>query len=254
MLLLIHMEIILDSSKYFNVISIDIGMKNLAICRESFNVDLIGSLKCTPKKDRYTLNGEPTPSFSAFLDSFYKHGTTEWLDKKDITDDAKDKFVVYGKSKKKMRIIDNGMLLRLTQYLESIRKEIDKSDAIVIEAQLKTNPNAQILHYHIRSLFLGWYKDEKDIILFPSKNKTQVLGAPRKIEVDGKKVRRPDKGKNGTKGWACELAFKILNLRDDINTVHYIFSKNKSKKDDLSDVICQANSYAFMKLIDNISF
>ena len=248
------MELVLDSSEYFNVISIDIGMKNMAICRESFNCDLIKSLPVIYKKDRYTLNGEPSESFKKVLDTFYTHGTTEWLDKKDITDDEKDKFVVYGKHKKRMRIIDNGMLLRLTSYLESIRKEIDKADSIVIEAQLKTNPNAQILHYHIRSVFLGWYGTEKDIILFPSKNKTQVLGAPRKIEKDGKKVRRPDKGKQGTKGWACELAFHILHSRDDVDTVHYIFSKNKSKKDDLSDVICQANSYAFMKLVDKISF
>lgn len=248
------MEIVFDNSKYFNVVSIDVGMKNLALCRESFNCDKISTIKTIPKTSRYTINGEPTPDFLKILETFYKNGNTEWMDKKDITDDSKDKFVFYGKKKKKMRIIDNGMLLRLTDYLNSIKKEIDRADTIVIEAQLKTNPNAQILHYHIRSVFLGWYNDTKEIILFPSKNKTQILGAPRKIEIDGKKVKRPDKGKNGTKGWACDLAFNILNLRDDIDTIHYIFSKNKSKKDDLSDVICQANSYAIMKLLDNIVF
>lgn len=246
------MNIILDDSRYFSVVSIDIGMKNLAMCRESFNLDKLDKLSTNGcmKKYRYTPNGEPVEIYKKYLDEFFKCGNTEWMDKRDLTDDEKDKFVVYGKKKKKMRVIDNGMLLRLTEYLHSIRKEIDEANAIIIEAQLKTNPNAQILHYHIRSVFLGWYKDSKEIILFPSKNKTQILGAPRKINVDGKMVKRPDKGKQGTKGWSCDLAEHILNIRGDEEKHTYIFQKNKSKKDDLSDVICQANAYAIIKFLD----
>jgi hypothetical protein len=231
------------------VLSIDIGTKNLAMCLETFDKTKLNELEITPeltKRKRYTSNGEPTPVFIEFLNKFYTIGKTIWLQKADITDDDNDKFVMCGK--RRMRIVETTMLLRLNNFLKSIKKDIDKADVIVIEQQLKTNPNAQYIQHHIQSVFLMWYNLDKPIISFPSKNKTQILGAPKKVEIDGKIVKRLNKGnKNSTKSWACDITNKILTLRNDENTKEFIFIKNKSKRDDLSDVIIQANTYFLMK-------
>ena len=43
-------------------------------------------------------------------------------------------------------------------------------------------------------------------------------------------------------------AYQILQERDDQVTTKYIFEDNKSKKDDLSDVLTQALAYQILKL------
>ena len=43
-------------------------------------------------------------------------------------------------------------------------------------------------------------------------------------------------------------AHQILTIRDETNTIDYILNLNKSKKDDLCEVIKQALSYHILKM------
>jgi hypothetical protein len=83
------------------------------------------------------------------------------------------------------------------------------------------------------------------IVLYPSKNKTRVIGAPLKVDKVGKdgvsKLVKVTKYQR--KKWSTLYAQTILTNREDQTWLKYIFETNKAKKDDLSDVIMQALSY-----------
>jgi hypothetical protein len=240
------------------VLSVDIGMTNLALYKECVDLKKISKVKRVPMTKRYTKNGEATPEQQAQLDEMFLCGSVKWIDKVNITRED-DKFV--GK-KVKRRVVTSRMLLRLSDYLDEQRKKgvFDDVDTIIIEQQLKTNPNAQIIQYHIRSYFLFQFRDTKTIYSFQSRYKTQILGAPKKLPYK-KKVAKKDvvegaeevpevlrkMTKAQRKGWAETKALKILSSRDDMKTVNFIFNENKSKADDLSDVICQLQAFIYLK-------
>jgi hypothetical protein len=138
--------------------------------------------------------------------------------------------------------------MNLFVFLDEIEREgiFDDVDVIVVERQLSKNGMATGLMYYLQSWFMIQYGLFKKIILFPAKNKTRVLGAPLKQEDDNGKTVKVDKAFR--KKWSTLRAYQILELRDDQNTIRYIFEENKSKKDDLSDVITQALAYNILKL------
>ncbi len=246
------------TDKIKTILAIDIGMTNLAMFKEKVNITKLGKIKNISKFSRYTSNGECTEEFQEVLNKLYLCGKKTWIDKIDVTDDNEDKFITStvkikktkSKQIRKRRIINNKMLLRLTDYLKKLKdnKVFDDVDIIVIEKQMKTNPSAQEVQFHIRAFFLFWYRLEKEIILFPSKYKTQVLGAPKKLlsskNVFGKMT------KYQRKKWAVELANEILSLRKDKETLDFIFIENKSKKDDLSDTLLHSIAFSYLRYID----
>lgn len=83
--------------------------------------------------------------------------------------------------------------------------------------------------------------------LYPSKNKTRVLGAALKEEDSDGKLKKVSK--YNRKKWSVNEVDKILKDRQDEKWHTYIFKENKSKKDDLSDVIVQSLSYIISKYL-----
>ena len=215
-------------------LSIDIGVHNMAFYIEEFDVEKIKGLAC-PKILRYDDNGCPTSRWKELLKKVYINGKKVFHDKVDLSADKGTQF-------------DVQTFINLSNYLESILEEIDRCDFIVIEQQLKTNPMAQRLEQHCISWLTFMYLDSKTIVVFPAKNKTQVLGAPKKLLDSKGKLKKMTKLQR--KKWACDEAAYILNLRDDVESLHFIFSLNKSKKDDLSDVIVQLNAFKIKCFID----
>jgi hypothetical protein len=187
------------------------------------------------KNCRYDTNGCATDNWKNTLHQIYKNGTKILLERVDL-------------SEKKGNQFDLQTFINLTNYLDDNVKQFDVCSYIIIEQQLKKNPMAQRLEQHCVSWFTFTYLDTKQIIIYPASNKTRVLGAPKKVIDKNGILKKMTKIQR--KNWACDEASKILNLRDDIHTIHHIFSENKSKKDDLSDVIVQLNSWKIKYFMD----
>lgn len=217
-------------------LSIDIGVHNMAFYIEEFDVDNLKKLAC-PKILRYDDNGCPTPKWRELLKKVYTNGKKVFLDKVDLSEKKGVKF-------------DIQIFIELSNYLESHMDEFDKCSFVVIEQQLKKNPMAQRIEQHCVSWFTFMYLDTKEILIFPAKNKTQVLGAPKKLVNAKGKYGKMTKAQR--KKWACDETSHILGLRDDIDTLHFIFSLNRTKKDDLSDVIVQINAFKIKCFIDKV--
>ena len=135
---------------------------------------------------------------------------------------------------------------------------MDTVDTIVIEQQLKTNPMAQRVEQHCISWFTFQYLDSKEIIVFPSRNKYIMLGLPKNVFDEKKKIVRKIT-KNERKKWACDFTLSVLTnkkINDNTNFINskklldYIFVKNSDKKDDISDTFCQLNAYKIKKFLD----
>ena len=98
----------------------------------------------------------------------------------------------------------------------------------------KINLTAIKLAQHCFSYFTFLVKDNiSKIIEFPSYHKTTVLGAIKKMT---KPIR---------KKWNIQKAIKILENRNDIDTLGIINSR--IKMDDLSDVICQLQAFKILQ-------
>jgi hypothetical protein len=220
------------------VLSIDIGVHNMAFYLEEFDEKTVAKEKSVVAKNaRYQADGTPTPQWAKLKDRVYKNGTTILHRRVDLSKEKGTSFLL-------------STFINLSTFLESNLALIESCEYIIIEQQLKTNPMAQRLEQHIVSWLTFMFLDTKGIVIFPSRHKTQVLGAPKRV------VDKTGKSKKMTKvqrkNWACDEAQHILSLRDDIKGLHYIFSENRSKKDDLSDVIVQLNAFKIKLFIDGV--
>jgi len=237
----------------------DIGLKNFAIWVEEF--------KEIPKcevKNKYKKSGEPTDEFQEYLNNLVKSGRRVYVNKVDLSTDNDIKVVMKVKNsqvkiqnrkeeacllsgesfeKKKVEktvdrhvtLVSNSNLVKLTRFLSSIKELLDKIDCFVIEKQMKSNPKAEQLQYHLRSFLLINYFENKEIILFPSTHKTQVLGAPKGL------------GNKERKTWASETVKKILELRKDTEGINEVFTRKKyGKADDVSDCLLHILAYIIM--------
>ena len=209
-----------------NVLSIDIGLKNLAFYKEEFDYYKLNNIELP--KEIYNSDKSATKEFEQYLRKVYECGTSCYLEVFNLGD-KKDYF--------------SGIcFLKLIDILEYLNKQklFDDVDIILIELQLKKNNIAQTLMHHIHNWFLIMFRDFKQIILYPSKNKTRVLGAPLIKEINNKKEKI---NKYERKQWAVKMADEILTTRNEIDFHNKIFIEHKNKKDDLSDVIIQTLSY-----------
>jgi hypothetical protein len=218
-----------------SILSIDIGIKNLSLCKEYYDIDLAKNIQIVEKKDRYTKDLICTDKYKSYINEIFKCGVVKMMDKKDITHGIPFKY------------IDNKILINLIDYLDDLNKKgyFNDIDIILIEKQLKKNFIACTIQNHLHNYFIMLYRDSKNIITYPSKNKTRILGAPLKT-IDNKtnKIRKIKKYER--KKWSCEQADQLLHLRNDQLTLNYIFNLNKNKKDDLSDILIQTLSYILL--------
>ncbi len=216
-----------------SIVSIDIGLRTLSIYKEYFDNDKASKIKKPIKM--YDKFGEAHDELKKYVLDVSSCGQCAFIEKKDLGE-RKDYFS--GKA-----------LLNLIDYFDELEKRdvFRDVDIIIMEKQLNKNPMATVLMHHIYSWCLIMFRDFKKVLLYPSKNKTRILGAPLSAVDDDGKKKRMDKAFR--KKWSVQKAYEILEKREDLETIDYIFVKNKSKKDDLSDVITQCVSYHLKKLL-----
>ena len=217
---------------FISIVSIDIGLRTLSIYKEYFNIGQ--AIKIPFPKSGYDKLGEAKPELKTYVEKIGSYGTTGFIVKRDL---GERKDFYSGKA-----------LHTLFEFLDELESQslFDDVQEILIELQLKKNNIATALMHYIQSWFMIRFGPFKKVTLYPAKNKTRVLGAPLKVEKENGKIERVDK--YFRKKWSTLKAYDILNSRKDETTIDYIFNLNKSKKDDLSDVITQCLSYHILKL------
>ena len=105
------------------------------------------------------------------------------------------------------------------------------------------------LGQHCYSYFTFKYGRFKTIVEYPAYHKTQILGAEKiknvtkKGKITYKAVKKPARKK-----WSVQKALDILEKRGDVDSILQIV--NTSKKDDLSDVITQLQSFKYLAYVD----
>lgn len=230
------------------ILSIDIGVKNFAMCVEHYNEDVLSTLSTEYKNKfkkpitRCDVNNEATEEYSNFLYRFMKDAsTTVMCNKIDFSDEKTSK------NKRGQVILDNNIFQSIITKLDQYKSYYDDVNYIVIEKQLKTNPNAQTIEHHVHAYFIHRYGLSKEVINFESRHKTRVLCCPKKIKKNDKMV---NIDKTFRKKWTTNKVMNVMMERKDKSTFEYIFTKNKSKADDLSDTICQAMAFVLLRFIE----
>jgi hypothetical protein len=118
-------------------------------------------------------------------------------------------------------------LHRLFTYLDTIKQLLSTCDYIVIEKQLRANPEAQFVDHALQSYAVLHFSHNK-VISFSSKNKTKLF--------DGTKMTKYQRKK-----WATQKAQEVLYERNETELLDYV--KSLKKKDDVSDAICQLDAW-----------
>jgi hypothetical protein len=225
------------------IASFDIGKKNFSFYIEKFNKDDFKELINISKKDRYHINGTCKEDFSTLLKKVYCNGEKILLKNVDITDGTD-----------KNKYFDSDLCHNLNDVLDQYKEYWDKVEYFIVEQQMsfnaKINTMALKIGQHCESYFMIKYGRVKKVIEFPSYHKTQVLGSEKieKVTKTGKKSYK-NIDKPARKKWSIETAYGILTEREDFETIEEI-TKSK-KKDDLSDVIIQAQAFKYLYFIDN---
>lgn len=220
------------------IASFDIGLKTCSVCVEEYKVDF-SDLKIPEEKSRYESKTKAATAYmKGFIICVAKKGSIIHLEKQDLGDRA--------------AYHAGFAFLNLYTWLDALDCHLSSCDVILIEQQMLTNNMALSLMNHLYAYLLIRYshartKENKPTIsirLYPSKNKTRVLGAPLKVEeetLEGKKLVAVTKYQRKT--WSSSKAYEVLYNREDKVWHDYIFKTHKKKKDDLSDVIMQNLSY-----------
>ena len=210
----------------FKIVSFDVGLKTCSVSIEIYD---ISSLPPTPPV-KYLKGGEATPEMRQYVLEVAKKGTIVHMDKKDLGD--------------KKTFFSGHAFKNLYEWCGAMGEHVKDANVLLIEQQMKINNIAVALMYHLQAFFMITYPTLQ-IVLYPSKNKTRVIGAPLKVDKVGKdgvsKLVKVTKYQR--KKWSTLYAQTILTNREDQTWLKYIFETNKAKKDDLSDVIMQALSY-----------
>jgi hypothetical protein len=250
------------------IAAFDPGKVNFAFIIEEIDKNAITSLiqSCPPKNKRFicdassdgakkpsrkekTEHTHPSPDYLTFLEEFYRSGRTIVCTNSDITRDdfeeadklkrkrrTKTEIEQEDKKEKKNTKLDAAMFLRLTALLDRYKEQFDKCTTILIEQQMSfgatINTTAIKIAQHTYSYFLFRYGSTKQIIEFPSYNKTQILGAPGGLD------------KPSRKKWAIVKANEIWTCRGDETMASFV--QSNKKKDDLSDCLLHVLSYIIM--------
>lgn len=216
------------NTEELSVISIDIGLRNLGLCKEYYSITNVKN--CKPPKELYDEKGGSCTDMKRFIEDIACCGRLVHWEKKDLGDKK-----VYHTQQS---------FIHLIQWLDELKKQglFQDVHVILIEQQMKTNFIATSLMHHIHSYFLIHYQLYKQVILYPSKNKTRVLGAPFQFIHKGKTTIM---NKYQRKKWSVNTVTDLLTKRNDNNSLELL--KKESKKDDLCDTISQLVSYIVME-------
>lgn len=125
----------------------------------------------------------------------------------------------------------------IIRFLDNNREMWDKCNGIILEKQMKINYNAQVLQYFIFAYFKNLYGPFKYISDISATRKTQVLGAPKKMN------------KKERKKWAVDEAHRAFLLRNDLEGIKILHT---AKGDDLADSFLQLKAFQKLVFMDKI--
>jgi hypothetical protein len=130
-------------------------------------------------------------------------------------------------TEKKSERVTVDFLKRLFAYLGTIKELLSGCDYLIVEKQLRANPEAQFVDHALQSYFILQCPTSK-VISFSSKNKTRLFDESKMTKYQRKK-------------WATVKALEMMEARNETEIVAYI--KSLKKKDDVSDAICQLDAW-----------
>lgn len=215
------------------IISFDIGLKTCSVAVEEYKIEEKTSLPQVPQY-QYIKGGDATDDMKQYIQQISLLGQVILLEKRCLGD--------------KKTFFTNQAFHNLYAWCKELNEHLQSADIILIEQQMKANNIALALMHHLHAYLLINYPT-KLTKLYPSKNKTRILGAPLyTTNTENNKKQRVTKYQR--KKWSTECASTMLKARNDQQWYDYIFVQNKSKKDDLSDVLMQSLSYIIQQLKD----
>lgn len=228
------------------IASFDIGKINFAFYIEEFDIDYLQSLPKFDKQNKYNENGTLTLDYeNSVVNKVYQSGKLILLKNYNITQNCK-----------KGSYLEPEMFHNMYDLLESYEEYWNHCDAFIIEKQMsfgrqKINTMALKLGQHCWSYFSFVYGREKNIVEFPAYHKTLILGAEQTlIKTKRGKYKYKTMDKPTRKKWTEKVAGDILILHSDENDLKVY--KEKGKKDDKADTICQLQAYKILVYIDNL--
>jgi len=220
-----------------SIVAIDIGLKTLSIYKEYFDYQRAKTIKVP--KTKYDKLFAATDEFEEYVLDIAKCGQAMFFEKTSLGE--------------RSDFFSGKAFLNLYDFFDKLNNDklFDDVDVIIIEKQLRLNPMATTIMNHLHAWFLINFRTFKKVILYPAKNKTRILGAPLKVETEGKKkAQRVDKAFR--KKWAKLKCYEILKEREDEEWLDYVFVKNKAKSDDLSDTCIMCLAFHIQKLVKGL--
>ena len=124
------------------------------------------------------------------------------------------------------------VLVNVSLCLDKDRKIFDTCNGIIVEKQHKLNYRAQVIEHVIIGYFKALYGPFKYISNISATLKTQLLGAPKKMD------------KPARKKWAVQEVHRLCDRSNDLEGLKILYS---GKPDDLADARLQLK--AFLKLV-----
>lgn len=220
------------------ICSFDIGKKNFAFCIEEIDTKKITALK--PKLSllsmRYNRDGTPTEELQEILNIIFSEGKIVLYQNLDLTFECDQKAQ-----------LDPKTFYNMIDALDKYADDWENCDTIIIEEQMKTNISAVKLAQCCFTYFAIKYRS-KTVLEFPSRYKTQILGAPRTEKKGRKTTRWIAMTKTQRKKWAVSKAARILKDRNETEALNII--RNARKKDDLADTFLSGKAYQFLRYVD----
>ena len=157
-------------------------------------------------------------NLGVYIEEFTQHTTKAlYLRRVDLTEKLKER-------------VTPQFLSRLFAYLDSISALLETCDNIIIEKQLRANPEAQFVDHALQSYFV--IRNHKGITSFSSKNKTRLFDSSKMTKYQRKK-------------WATNKALEMLEDRGETDLLEYV--RTLKKKDDVADAICQLDAWKNLK-------
>lgn len=214
------------------IAAFDIGIHNLPVVVEEFNLTQLQHLSSQIPKQKYQKSGLPTLEFSKLLNKVYQNGK--------VLFQCKGNFL---KEKLDSQTSHPLTLNKISTWIRELSILYD-CDIILIELQLKINNVAKQIEQHIRTVMSEMLKDQiqsgkTQILLYPANLKTKILGA-HKLEIKKPKCR---------KEWACKMLKNILLSRNEFHTYESVIRGNP-KYDDESDSLLMIQSAKYKLFLD----
>jgi hypothetical protein len=210
------------------IATVDPGKNNFAFSIEEIDENALVTLKkkLPPKNQRVDIYGELIDVYKNALTELYKASKTILFKTVNISLNKKT--------------LDQNVFMELTRVLDEHRFYWDKCAFIIIEQQMSFGKNINVMALkiaqHVYSYMIFQYHSFKSVYYFPAYNKTQLLGAP-------KKLTKPQRKK-----WAVEKATEVWTLRKDNEALERL--KSYKKKDDVSDCLIMSLAFMVYHLLD----